>query len=60
MLDLRDSASLLEQLTDEQINQLITDHWREIRGLLREKKRRIVFNTDQEPLDTGHRDGWAA
>jgi hypothetical protein len=52
---------MLEVLTDEQINQLISDHWREIRGLLREKKRRqIVPNTDEEPLDTGHGDGWAA
>jgi hypothetical protein len=52
---------MLDHLSDEQINLLIADHWREIRGLLREKKRRqIVPNTNEEPLDSGHRDGRAA
>lgn len=49
------------QLSDEEIDTLITDHWREIRGLLREKKRRLqdLPDTNEEPLATGYRDGWA-
>jgi hypothetical protein len=31
---------MLEKLTDDQIDQLITEHWREIRGLLNELRRR--------------------
>ena len=52
---------MLEDLSDEQIKQLVADHWREIVGLAKElQRRKNVSNTDEEPLDTGHRDGWAA
>jgi hypothetical protein len=44
---------ILRGLTDDQIDQLVADHWREIKGLLQEMKRRrkkIVSNTDKPTL----------
>jgi hypothetical protein len=49
----------LEKLSEGDIDKLIADHWREIKGLIQELRRRkkTVLNTDNEPLDTGLRDG---
>jgi hypothetical protein len=46
-------------LSDEDIDKLIADHWREIKGLIQELKRRkkIVSDTNTTPLGFGHRDG---
>jgi hypothetical protein len=45
---------MLEDLSDEQIKQLVADHWREIVGLSKELQRRrnkqIVLDTNNEPL----------
>jgi hypothetical protein len=51
---------MLDDLSSEQIEQLITDHWRELKGLLKELKRRRVSQTNNEPLDSGYRDGRVA
>jgi hypothetical protein len=49
---------MIKSLSDETLDQLLEDHWREIKGILKEqKRRRIVSNTNKEPLDSGHRDG---
>lgn len=55
--------TILQQLTDEQVEQLIADHWREIKGLLREQERRRgnkVPQPDGKPLDNRRRDGRAS
>jgi hypothetical protein len=53
--------SPVESLSLGDIDQLIADHWREIRGLIREKRRRhTVSDTYQEPLDTGCGNGRVA
>lgn len=51
---------MLEELTNEQLEKLVADHWREIKGLLKEIKRRHVLNTNPEALDSGHRNGRTA
>jgi hypothetical protein len=48
---------VIEALTDEQINQLIGDHWREIKGLLREKKRRLQAVSDTNGVSLADRRG---
>jgi hypothetical protein len=51
----------VEQLSSDQIDKLIADHWREIKGLIREIRRRkqVVSNTNTTALDTGRGDGRA-
>jgi hypothetical protein len=58
----KDYNGVLEKLTDDQIDKLVADHWREIKGLLEEmkkrrKQRKIVLNTDEKSLGVRHRDG---
>jgi hypothetical protein len=49
----------IESLSNADIDKLIADHWREIKGLIREIRRRkqIVLDTNSEPLGVGPRDG---
>lgn len=50
----------ITSLDDHIIDQLIADHWRELKGLLKEKQRRNELSyPNKEPLDNRHRDGWA-
>ena len=48
----KDKPTLIRGLSDEVIEKLIEDHWREIKGLMKEQKRRkkIVLNTDKPTL----------
>lgn len=53
---------MLEELTDDQIKQLIVEHWREIVGLGKEieRRRHTVPDTNETALGAGHRDGRAS
>lgn len=51
---------MIGSLSNEEIDRLIADHWREIKGLIRElRRRKTVLNADREPLDSGRGDGRA-
>lgn len=53
---------MLESLSDDQIKQLIVEHWREIVGLGKEieRRRHTVPDTDQRHMGDRHRDGRAS
>jgi hypothetical protein len=56
----KDYNGVLEKLPDDQIDKLVSDHWREIKGLLnemRKRRRENLSNTDGKPLGARSRDG---